>query len=126
MADLMSDQKRLFERGSDVLVKNELILMHECCAPVVEYDRPGSRWLYVKAPPLCLRHCKGIGSPRVETPSDRFHVKIGCGLSSDLDRIHITRLRSSVVAFLKSLSGEAVTAEAPEIPDYEIRKLGDN
>ena len=34
--------------------------------------------------------------------------------------------RKALVEFLKTLSGEAVTAEAPEIPDYEIRKLGDN
>ena len=34
--------------------------------------------------------------------------------------------RNALVAFLKSLSGEAVSAKEPKIPDYEIRKLGDN
>ena len=34
--------------------------------------------------------------------------------------------RKALVEFLKTLSGEAVTAKAPNIPDYEIRKLGDN
>ena len=34
--------------------------------------------------------------------------------------------KKALVALLKSLSGEAVSAAAPKIPDYELRKLGDN
>lgn len=34
--------------------------------------------------------------------------------------------RKALVEFLMSLSGETVSAEAPKIPDYELRKLGDN
>ncbi len=34
--------------------------------------------------------------------------------------------RKALVEFLKSLSGDAVSVKAPELPDYEVRKLGDN
>ena len=34
--------------------------------------------------------------------------------------------QKALVEFLKSLSGEPVPVKAPKIPDYELRKLGDN
>ena len=34
--------------------------------------------------------------------------------------------QKALVEFMKSLSGEAVSANEPKIPDYELRKLGDN
>ena len=34
--------------------------------------------------------------------------------------------RKALVEFLKTLSGDAVSMKEPKIPDYEIRKLGDN
>lgn len=34
--------------------------------------------------------------------------------------------KKALVEFLESLSGDAVSAKGPNIPDYELRKLGDN
>ena len=34
--------------------------------------------------------------------------------------------RKALVEFLNSLSGDAVSAKEPKLPDYAIRKLGDN